>query len=371
MNSLIQVRKAILTFLVVLACVGLSPGGRAVIPPPDGGYPGANTAEGDRALLSLTSGSYNTAVGFLSLDKNSVGNFNTGIGAGALFFNSAGNENTAVGAGALLTNASPLQFGGNGNTADGAFTLCQSSTGSLNTAIGDRALFSNTTASFNTAIGGSALSNNTIGAANTAIGTNALANSATGSGNIALGSSAGSNITTASNVICISSPGSNSFNNACFIGNIFGVSGINGVQMLINSSGRVGAPGSSRRFKEDIKLMDDASEALYLLKPVCFRYKKEIDPQRFLQFGLVAEDVEQVNPDLVVRDNEGKTYSVRYDQINAMLLNEFLKEHKKTEKLEATVASLIATVKEQGAQIQKVSAQLEASKPSPQVVANP
>ena len=117
--------------------------------------------------------------------------------------------------------------------------------------------------------------------------------------------------------------------------------------------------------------MDKASEAILALKPVSFRYKKEIDPQCTPQFGLVAEEVEKVNADLVVRDKEGKPYSVRYDQVNAMLLNEFLKEHKKTEKLEATVASLIATVKEQAAQIQKVSTQLEASKPAPQVVNNP
>ena len=117
--------------------------------------------------------------------------------------------------------------------------------------------------------------------------------------------------------------------------------------------------------------MERASEALFALKPITFRYKKEIDSEGISQFGLVAEDVEKVNPDLVVRDKEGKAYSVRYDQVNAMLLNEFLKEHKKTEKLEATVASLIVTVKEQKAQIQKVSAQLEASKPAPQVVNNP
>ena len=117
--------------------------------------------------------------------------------------------------------------------------------------------------------------------------------------------------------------------------------------------------------------MEQASKALFALQPVTFRYKKEIDAAGTSQFGLVAEQVEKVNRDLVVRDKEGKAYSVRYDQVNAMLLNEFLKEHKKTEKLEATVASLIATVKEQAAQIQKVSAQLGASKPAPQVVNNP
>ena len=135
--------------------------------------------------------------------------------------------------------------------------------------------------------------------------------------------------------------------------------------------------------------MELSSEALYALKPVTFRYKKEFDPQGILQFGLVAEDVEAVNPDLVVRDKEGKPYSVRYDQVNAMLLNEVLKEHKKVEaqqtnitQLNSKMASqaaiiaqqqkgmeaLTAQLKEQAAHIQKVSAQLEFSKPAPQVV---
>jgi hypothetical protein len=116
--------------------------------------------------------------------------------------------------------------------------------------------------------------------------------------------------------------------------------------------------------------MDKASEAILALKPVTFRYKHELDPESIPQFGLVAEDVEKVNPALVAPDNQGKPYSVRYDAVNAMLLNEFLKEHKKTEKLEATVASLIATVKEQAAQIQKVSAQLEVNTPTPKTVSN-
>jgi hypothetical protein len=116
--------------------------------------------------------------------------------------------------------------------------------------------------------------------------------------------------------------------------------------------------------------MDKASEALFALKPVTFRYKKGIDPQTIPQFGLVAEDVEEVNPDLVVRDKEGKVNTVRYEAVNAMLLNEFLKEHKKVEQLEGTLASLAATVKEQAAQIQKVSAQIEMSKPATKVVLN-
>jgi hypothetical protein len=348
---------------LVIACLEPSHNAHAVTPPPDGGYSGGNTAEGDNALLSLTSGSYNTAVGFLSLQKNSEGNFNTAVGAGALLLNSTATENTAIGAGALLSNASPFLNSGNGNTADGAFVLFHNSTGSLNTAIGDRALFNNSTANFNTAVG-----------------SNSLANNITGSSNIALGNSAGSNVTTASNVICIGSPGANTVNNSCFIGNIFGAS-VSGAGVYINSVGRLGAPSSSRRFKEEIKPMEHASEALLALKPVTFRYKKEIDPAGTSQFGLVAEEVEKVNPDLVVRDKEGKPYSVRYDQVNAMLLNEFLKEHRKVQEQDATitqlkkdfratVAQLTTRLDEQAAQIQKVSAQLEASKPAPQVVNN-
>jgi hypothetical protein len=146
--------------------------------------------------------------------------------------------------------------------------------------------------------------------------------------------------------------------------------------VFIDANNRLGTVVSSRRFKEDIKQMDTASEALFALKPVTFHYKKEIDPAGKSQFGLVAEDVEKVNPDLVVRDKEGKAYSVRYDQVNAMLLNEFLKEHQTVQEQGATIAelkneilSLTAIVKEQAAQIQKVSAEIEMSEAGPQVVA--
>ena len=147
--------------------------------------------------------------------------------------------------------------------------------------------------------------------------------------------------------------------------------------MFINSDSQLGTATSSRRFKEDVKPMERTSEALFALKPVTFRYKKGIDPQGIPQFGLVAEDVEAVNPDLVVRDKEAKPYSVRYDQVNAMLLNEFLKEHRKVQKLETNdaeqqreIKALVETVKEQAAQIQKVSAQLEVNRLAPQTVLN-
>ena len=352
--------KAAIPFLIALLIACLEPvhNADAVTPPPDGGYAGGNTAEGDNALFGLTTGSYNTAAGFLSLYRNTEGNFNTAIGAGALLFNITASENTATGTGALLSNGPPLLAGGNGNTADGAFALLHNNSGSLNTAIGDRTLFNNTS----------------------------------GSGNIALGNSAGANITTASNVICIGSPGGNQQNNSCFIGNIFGATVTDAVVVQINAFGRLGTNTSSRRFKQDIKPMERASETLYQLKPVSFRYKKEIDPKGIPQFGLVAEEVEELEPDLVVRDADGKPYSVRYDQVNAMLLNEFLKQHRKVQEQETTIAGLkadaakqqitilglqkevdtvAARLQQQDAKIQKVNDRLETGNSSaPQLVGN-
>ena len=142
------------------------------------------------------------------------------------------------------------------------------------------------------------------------------------------------------------------FITATYIAGISGKTAAGGAAVFVNSEGKLGTSTSSARFKEEIKPMGKASEALFALKPVSFRYKKEIDPQSIPQFGLVAEDVEAVDPDLVVRDNEGKTYSVRYDQVNAMLLNEFLKEHRRVEKLEATLADLAAQLRELRAQVQ-------------------
>jgi hypothetical protein len=224
-------------------------------------------------------------------------------------------------------------------------------TGSTNTATGNGALFSNDNGDDNTANGASALVANISGSGNTAIGSQALFFNTTGSGNIALGESAGDGVSTADNVIAIGAGGEN-VSDTCYIGNIFGVTSASGTAVFINSLGKLGTTTSSRRFKEGIKPMARTSEALFGLKPVTFNYKKEIDPAGISQFGLVAEEVEKVNPDLVVRDKEGKPYSVRYDQVNAMLLNEFLKEHRKVEKLEATVADLAAELRNVSAQVQ-------------------
>jgi hypothetical protein len=357
-GKIIMKLQNVIQISILIACLGLLPKAHAVVPAPDGGYPGGNTAEGQDALLSLTTGGFNTAVGFLSLRSNTTNSFNTAIGAGALLANvGAGDveasQNTATGAGALLSNTTGFQ-----NTANGAF-----------------ALFSNTLGAHNTAAGKEALFSNIVGDSNTAVGSDALSRS-TSSGNTALGGSAGIVVTTADNVICIGSVGAN-VSNSCFIGHIRGATTAqnNAIPVLIDSAGQLGTTSSSRRFKKEIKPMHKASEAILALKPVTFHYKS--DNTNRPEFGLIAEQVAQVNPDLVVRDNDGEIYTVRYEAVNAMLLNEFLKEHRKVQELAANdaeqqreIKALVATVEEQAAQIQKVRTQVEASKPAPQTVLN-
>jgi uncharacterized coiled-coil protein SlyX len=306
---------------------------------------------------------------------------NTATGVGALHSNTTGSNNTATGYQSLYNNTT-----GSENVADGSFALTNNETGIANIAMGDSALFSNTTAT-----------------ANVAIGDNALINNSTGNGNTALGHNAGSNLTTGHNNIDIGFDVTGDPNedntirigngqNATFIAGISGATVPSGVTVIVGTDGHLGTIVSSRQYKDAIKPMDNSSEAILRLKPVTFRYKPNLDPEGILQFGLVAEDVAKVSPDLVARDGKGKPYTVRYDAVNAMLLNEFLKEHgkvqeqnSKIQQQEATIAELKSTVAqqqkglqtvkarldEQAAQIQKVSAQLEASKPAPQVVNNP
>ncbi len=392
---------------LALACFALCPMAQAVSPPPDGGYPGGNTAEGNNALLNLTTGQFNTAVGLFSLALNTQGNSNTGVGASALRNNTSGNENTATGFYALSFNNT-----GFGNTANGVLALYNNTTGRDNVANGDRALVSNTTGNFNTATGSSALSDNTTGSENIAVGHNALVENTTGSENIAIGHFAGRALTTGDNNIDIGETGHTAdeantirigttrdvsdtppryFQDRTFIAGIYGITTANtAIPVMIDSAGQLGTMSSSRRFKKEIKAMDKASETILALKPVTFHYKS--DNTNTPQFGLIAEEVAQVNPDLVITGRDGKPYTVRYEAVNAMLLNEFLKEHRKVEEQGATIARqqasiaelkstvaqqqkgmevLTAQLKEQAAQIQKVSAQLEASKPASQVVNNP
>ena len=367
------------SFLIplVLAAFALSPTTHAQLtPPPDGGYNGDNTAEGTDALFSNTTGTENTAIGFDALFSNTTGNSNTATGSIALSTNTTGVRNTANGYAALNSNTT-----GERNTATGRAAMVNNTTGNNNTADGHDALFSNTTAIRNTASGSFALFSNTTGNSNAAAGYDALLNNTTGVGNIALGNFAGSNLTTGNNNIDIGNVGIADEANTIRIGTVgtqtaIYVAGIMGktvpmsTPVFVNANGQLGTSTSSARFKDRIKPMDKASEAILALKPVTFRYKKELDPKGVPQFGLVAEQVEKVNPDLVVRDANGKVYSVRYEAVNAMLLNEFLKEHKKVEEQQKEIAALAAQLKEQGTLIRKVSNQLEASKSAPQLVAD-
>jgi hypothetical protein len=462
--------RGLLLIPLVLACFALSPAARGVIPAPDGGYPGFNTAEGTNALFSRTTGVQNTALGAYSLFSDTSGNFNTAVGTNALRFNTTasfntatgvaalkfnttginntavgtqallnnnGDSNTAVGVNALVNNTTGTvntavgqgalagntvgdfnaAFGfqalagnstgfintangafalhnnstGDSNTATGFHALSQNDTGSQNTAIGDEALFGNVSGFQNTAVGVGALNNNGGitggGSRNTAVGAFALGSNPTGNNNIALGNGAGNNLLDGNNNIDIGSPGVFVESGTIRIGSIQArtfIAGIRGratgfanaIPVLIDSAGQLDTASSSARFKKEIKAMDRASESILAFKPVTFRYKS--DNTNTPQFGLIAEEVAEVNPDLVVRDPDGKAYTVRYDAVNAMLLNEFLKEHRKNEEQEKTIVelksgltALAATVKEQAAQIQKVSAQLEVSKAAPQVVNNP
>jgi hypothetical protein len=375
---------------------------------------GQNTANGAFALFSNTSGSGNIALGYNAGHDLITGNQNIILGAYAGAGLTTGSNNIVIGSeslpadfgtiriGDFINNTATFIAGINGvtitapislvvvngdgqlgsvdiatldgglpgnNTAEGDGALINLTTGLDNTAMGFNALFTNTTSNDNTAIGYEALYNNTNfpsgGYGNTAIGFQALLNNISGPVNTALGNGAGLNATTGSNNVYIGAnmAGVAGESNACYIASIFGQTSVSGIPVLINSSNKLGTTTSSKRFKEDIKPMDKASETLFALKPVSFRYKKEIDPVGISQLGLVAEDVEKVNPDLVVRDTEGKPYTVRYDQVNAMLLNEFLKEHREVHELKKQLAALTAG-------LQKVSAQLELSKSAPRTVLN-
>jgi uncharacterized coiled-coil protein SlyX len=457
----------LILILVLTACIGLSPETQAVVPAPDGGYAGGNTAEGQSALFSLTTGGYNTAVGLFSLKSNATGNFNTGVGAGALLLNTA-DSITATGAGALLSNTT-----GGANTANGAFALVSNTTGNNNNAFGYQALFSNTTGPFNnafgngalagnttgdrntamgegallastngsqntavgvsalrnnttgsdniaigqdacnnngtasfntgvgwkaltnnvadantaigasalfsnstgtrnTAVGGEALAANTAGSNNTALGANTLATNTTGPNNTAIGSAAGANITGSGNV-CIGAgvAGAAGEDNtvkiannlpittdgsACYIGGIYNqfVDQLTAAPVVIDASGKLGTFTSSQRFKHDVKPMANSSESILKLKPVSFHYKK--DAKQTLCFGLIAEEVAAVNPDLVVRDKNGEIYTVRYEAVNAMLLNEFLREHRKVGEQQVIIAELKSAVAQQRKEFGAVAA---------------
>ena len=406
----------------------------------------SNTAYGVRALRANTIGGSNLGIGGFALISNTDGNSNTAVGNNAMFSNLHGSSNMALGQGALRNNVSGnnnVAMGAQalaGNTVSeivgvGFQALKANTIGTNNTAIGTRALQSNTTGDFCTAVGWEAdlvsnansndafgfraLHSVTSGQFNVGIGVNALlsvtggfSNTAVGNGagengnfsnGVFVGELAGSSVTSASNAIVIGAfnPGAN-IANSCFISNIgsftqpVGGAGIK-VVTVNTANNRLGSAFvafdvlggnfnviSSRRFKDEIKALDKGSEVIYALKPVSFRYKADKDPTRTLRAGLIAEEVQKVDPDLVKRDEEGKPEAVRLDSITGMLLNEFLKEHTKVEAQQASIAELKSTValqqkemqvltaqlKEQAAQIQRVSAQIELNKPAPTTAAN-
>ena len=421
----IWIIRGFLLVPLVLAWFALAPTARAVSPAPDGGYANANTAEGTNALFSLTTGLANTAIGYQALYHNTTGT-NTAIGYQALLTNTTGTGNTAAGYQALMLNSQGTSNTANGskallnnttgtnNTASGRMALSSNKIGSHNAAFGDSALLSNTandntalgyqalyhntTATTNTAIGFDALYANSVGGKNTATGYYALKNN-TGSNNIGFGYNAGDNLTTGSGNIDIGSAGAAGESNTIRIGTVgtqtrafvagISVAAVAGAPVVVNSpSGQLGVAASSARFKQNIQAMGEASDQLLALKPVTFRYRPEIDPEGIPQFGLVAEDVEKINPALVTRDAKGHVYTVRYEAVNAMLLNEFLKEHRKNEEQEATIAELKSTVAKQQkdsqataarqqkqiealtAGLQKVSAQVEMSRRAPEMASS-
>jgi Chaperone of endosialidase len=375
-----------LVLFVLLTYFALSPKVQAVNPPPDGGYPNFTTAAGDHALQALTSGVGNTALGTFSLFSVTTGSFNTAVGAGALDLNTA-DSNTATGAAALLFNTT-----GSLNTAVGGNALVSNLDGADNTAIGVNALFNNTTGMDNTATGVNALADNVAGFGNIAIGNNSMANNVSGSLNTVVGDSSGGNLVNGIGNIYIGAivapsadesgtirmadnalpiPGTDSH---VFIAGIGGSTvGAANTPVVINAVGQLGTLPSSARFKKDIESMDKTSEAIYSLRPVTFHYKG--DETNTACSGLIAEEVAKVDPSLILLDKEGKPQTVRYEQINAMLLNEFLKEHKKVEEqqttirqlkkdLGAAIEQLTARLDEQATQIQKASAQLAGASPS-------
>ena len=336
----------LLAIPLVLACFVLSATAWATCQ--KGCLPHDNTALGDNALINN--------------DKTAIDN--TAVGWNALSSNNFGNENVAIGQEALTSNT-----GGFSNTATGSQALELNTTGNYNTANGDAALFSNTTGSSNVALGFFASENITTGSNNIAIGDSAGINLTTGSNNIDIGNRG---IADESNTIRIGTQGTQTDTYVAGVWQAIVTGTASPVR--VNSSGKLGTAPSSARFKEDIKPMDKASEAIVRLKPVTFRYKHEFDPKGIPQFGLVAEEVEKVNPDLVARDDEGKPYTVRYEAVNAMLLNEFLKEHRKVEQQRKDFEEALAQQQKQidalTAGLQKVSAQLELSNPAPQRVKN-
>jgi hypothetical protein len=357
-----------------------------------------NTAAGTEALENNDSGGYNDAVGAFALSSNIDGSFNNAFGNTALSLNIHASENTAIGDLALANNDSTGNGKAQFNTAVGAQALSTNTDGDSNNAIGFYALGFNTAGSLNQAMGVNALIGNVDGVANIGIGDSAAVGNTSGSFNTVVGYMAGQDITDGFDNIYIGATSGDGVGNEsstirigdpahvfqCYVAGISGQIASGGVPVFVTENGKLGTLTSSARFKDDIKPMANASQSILALKPVTFRYTKELDPEGIPQFGLVAEEVEKVNPELVVRDDKGKPYSVRYEAVNAMLLNEFLKGHRTVQEQQAIIAQLKSAVAKQEATaahqqrqiealtagLHKVSAQLEPDKPASEMVSN-
>lgn len=341
--------------VLVVSSLAFSPQARAVCR--QGCNGNLNTFLGDDAFLNRT------------------GHNDTAIGAAALRFETIAKFNTATGTYALYNNTG--SHSANDNTANGANALYSNTVGFWNTAGGASALYTNTTAKRNTGNGYQALYSNANGTGNTGVGFRTLYQN-TGLSNAALGFNAGSNLTTGDGNVCIGYNvlGVAGETDTTRISNIYS-SVASGRALYVNADNKIGTLASSRRFKEEIKPMDNASEAILALKPVTFRYKKEIDPNGVLMFGLIAEDVAKVDPDLVTHDEKGEVVTVRYEAVNTMLLDEFLKQHRivaeqvrRLKEQDRTIAQQETQIRDLASHIQKVRAHLEAYKPAPQVASN-
>src|SRR6266576_1117880 len=421
---------------LLLVCFGLAPMAQAVGPDTEGSIPGSNNGEGIGVLASrttgvwntgtgfealnhLTSGNQNTATGLRALNSDINGGFNSATGVFSLFSNTSGFFNSATGAYSLANNISGTHNTANGyaalyrnadaddNTATGYAALYHDTTGVANTATGVFALFNNTIGSANSAFGAAALGSNTTGFFNTAVGDDALFSNTSGSANIAIGLQAGTLLTPGDHNIDIGHPGvagesatirigATGVQTTTYIAGIAGQTvGAGGSTCYVDNDGKLGVFLSARRFKTDIADMAAASEALLALRPVTFHYKPELDKTGIPQFGLVAEEVAEVNPDLVTHDAKGDICTVRYEAVNVMLLNEFLKEHKAVQELksalrkqEAIIAQLsddranhqttisnlgkvlnavLLRLNEQDSKIQKVNDRLELREPVTQL----
>ena len=312
-----------------------------------------NSAFGRRALYLNTFGTGNSALGSDALGSNTTGDFNSAIGISALNSNTSGGYNSALGSTALAFNST-----GFFNSAFGAEALGHNTTGSYNSAIGVSALFNNTTASYNTAVGYRVLTSNFDGAANTALGFQsllnashgnnntavgyaALSNDLTGSGNIAVGYNAGYNITRSNN-IDIGNQGASNDNGVIRIGaansnNGTFIAGITNTQLIgaavyVNANGKLGVLASSERYKTAIRSMSNEASKLERLRPVSFHLKN--DPDGPLQYGLIAEEVQKVFPELVIRDAQGKIQGVRYDELAPMLLDQVQRQSAENRQLQ-------------------------------------